>query len=75
MTFSHRIICGPAPKGSIIYGVCDNPFSGECVLYENNNATLYRVKRGEKRAFRAWVAANSSPDLKLEGAWPFYTLR
>jgi len=49
---------------------------GECRVYDSGDseasAYFYRVPRGQRRAFRAWLAATL--DRPVSGAWPYYVI-
>ena len=74
MGFSHRIEHGPAVAGSYAYHVATELLPGRCVVYDDNRATQYHVKRGERLAFRRWLAQNSKHHQRVTGAWPVYTI-
>lgn len=72
MSFMHRFEAGPARAGSYVYHVAMNPPRGRCAVHEDDRVRIYRVKRGERRAFRRWLESTIEYHQRVKGAWPIY---
>lgn len=66
---------GHAKAGSARY--YEGPRPGECEVEYDQTKHFYKIPRGMRSGFRAWVRATWSGDngyKRVTGAWPLYTV-
>lgn len=71
--FAHRLTYQSRQHGD--YG--PETKRGECRVQYDGRVHVYRIKRGERAAFKAWYAEASQTGLtgyRVTGSWPEYQL-
>ena len=55
----------------------EGPRPGECAVDYDSSLTFYKIPRGMRRGFRAWVRdtwSNMNGEARVTGAWPNYSV-
>lgn len=78
MDFAHRCTQSGyrAMSGSMAYHTASPPPPGQALVEHDGQRWLYTVRRGERRAFRAWLADvfAGTGTARVIGAWPAYDI-
>ena len=78
MPFSHRCTLSGynARAGSNAYYCASPPPPGQALVEHDGQRWLYTVRRGERRAFRAWLADvfAGTGTARVAGRWPAYDI-
>ena len=66
---------GSAKAGSMRHH--EGPHPGECAVDYDSSLTFYKIPRGMRKGFRAWVAdvwQKNGETPRVTGSWPYYSV-
>ena len=77
--FAHRCTVPGhiARAGSVAYAALDDAARGHAVVEHDSKRWCYRVMKGERRAFRSWLAdvfSGFGSHATVHGSWPAYRI-